>query len=378
MAQAGSASTEGTLRMKTSDGERLTRRGCCAWSIEGKTPIAVSESSINPEKPQCLSEVVRHRSRANHQSPPRFFITLTPCPHLNAKHTVFGHVVSGPQILNRIAKMPVDAKDRPLSEIIISHCGELERRTEPLAVRSEAIPSSKAPINPPSARSPNHRGRKPPRHRSRSRATSSPHPRSISPTHQIRRRSDFDIDESRRGRSLSRTPPSVHDTRHGPRHHHHRRKRSPPPSRSRSPRHGSRSPHLRRRRSRSRSPWKTRAARPGRREREETRRRDEDQIARKETQRESGRWGRGDRDEVLKTSSSAYYGGNYNNGGSHHRRDERHHDGYYGDDGQDANGRYRPRDVNHNYTNNPHDHDDGGAEVKFKGRGSMKYRERKW
>ncbi|KAI4112431.1 MAG: hypothetical protein LQ338_008314, partial [Usnochroma carphineum] len=60
-----------------------------------------------------------------------FFITLAPCEHLNAKHTVFGHVVRGMDVCERMAKLPVDSKDRPLSEVIVSHCGELERRPKP-------------------------------------------------------------------------------------------------------------------------------------------------------------------------------------------------------------------------------------------------------
>ncbi|KAK3045301.1 hypothetical protein LTS18_014086, partial [Coniosporium uncinatum] len=58
----------------------------------------------------------------------QFFITLAPCPHLNAKHTLFGHIVSGQETMTRIAKVDVDKDDRPLVPVLITRCGELERR----------------------------------------------------------------------------------------------------------------------------------------------------------------------------------------------------------------------------------------------------------
>ncbi|KAI9756676.1 MAG: hypothetical protein M4579_003765 [Chaenotheca gracillima] len=58
----------------------------------------------------------------------QFFLSLAPCPHLNGKHTVFGLVVSGQPVLERIAKVKVDKNDRPLDDVLVAHCGELERR----------------------------------------------------------------------------------------------------------------------------------------------------------------------------------------------------------------------------------------------------------
>ena len=43
----------------------------------------------------------------------QFFITLAPTPWLDGKHTIFGHVVEGQVILERIAAVERDANDRP-------------------------------------------------------------------------------------------------------------------------------------------------------------------------------------------------------------------------------------------------------------------------
>jgi cyclophilin family peptidyl-prolyl cis-trans isomerase len=47
------------------------------------------------------------------------------------KHVVFGKVIKGYEIVKKVAEVPVDDKDRPLSPVVISNCGELELRKPP-------------------------------------------------------------------------------------------------------------------------------------------------------------------------------------------------------------------------------------------------------
>ncbi|KAH9933662.1 cyclophilin-like domain-containing protein [Epithele typhae] len=63
----------------------------------------------------------------------QFFITLAPCPHLNGKHVVFGRVVRGYDVVERIAEIPTDAKDRPQVPVVIASSGELMLRAPPPA-----------------------------------------------------------------------------------------------------------------------------------------------------------------------------------------------------------------------------------------------------
>ncbi len=49
----------------------------------------------------------------------QFFINVNPNNRLDGKHTVFGKVVEGMDVVNLIENMPVDADDRPISPIII-------------------------------------------------------------------------------------------------------------------------------------------------------------------------------------------------------------------------------------------------------------------
>lgn len=49
----------------------------------------------------------------------QFFITYARQPHLNNVYTVFGKVIDGMETLDAMEKTPVDAKHRPLKEIIL-------------------------------------------------------------------------------------------------------------------------------------------------------------------------------------------------------------------------------------------------------------------
>ncbi|KAF7312211.1 Peptidyl-prolyl cis-trans isomerase [Mycena indigotica] len=58
----------------------------------------------------------------------QFFITLRECPHLNGKHTVFGRVVRGEDVVLKLGDVEVDEKSRPLTTVSITNSGELELR----------------------------------------------------------------------------------------------------------------------------------------------------------------------------------------------------------------------------------------------------------
>ncbi|MFH1386677.1 MAG: peptidylprolyl isomerase [bacterium] len=49
----------------------------------------------------------------------QFFITVAETPWLNGKHTIFGQVIEGQEVVEQIANTPRGANDRPKTDVIL-------------------------------------------------------------------------------------------------------------------------------------------------------------------------------------------------------------------------------------------------------------------
>jgi peptidyl-prolyl cis-trans isomerase A (cyclophilin A) len=50
----------------------------------------------------------------------QFFITLAPTPHLDNRHSIFGVVEDGLDVVRKIGKVRIGAQDRPVTDVVIN------------------------------------------------------------------------------------------------------------------------------------------------------------------------------------------------------------------------------------------------------------------
>ncbi|HSX10742.1 MAG TPA: peptidylprolyl isomerase [Chlamydiales bacterium] len=92
-----------------------TGTGAGGESIWGKAFADECKATVKFDKPGLLAMA----NRGPNTNGSQFFITTTQTPHLNMRHTIFGEVTTGYDVVKKIETSPTAAGDRPVEPIKI-------------------------------------------------------------------------------------------------------------------------------------------------------------------------------------------------------------------------------------------------------------------
>jgi peptidyl-prolyl cis-trans isomerase A (cyclophilin A) len=130
LAEGGREWTNPTTRAKTKDklyNGTIFHRVITGFMIQGGDPLGTGTGGpgykfadeIHPDLRFDRPYLLAMANAGPGTNGSQFFITVAPTPWLSGKHTIFGEVISGIDVIDAIIRVPTAPGDRPVTDVVL-------------------------------------------------------------------------------------------------------------------------------------------------------------------------------------------------------------------------------------------------------------------